>query len=119
MWNLDKIHKVGELTAAIAVVVSLLFVGYEIQENNQTQKRLTTRSLARDWSYAVSSLQESELACLWLRMWNGSADLSAREKIQIEMLNLGLPDRFVEHGDPKDLITRCGLDKEGILKSLS
>ena len=86
MWNLDKIHKVGELTAAVAVVISLLFVGYEIQENNRTQKRLTTRSLARDWSYAVESLQESELACLWLRMWNGSTDLTAQEKIQIEML---------------------------------
>ena len=86
MWNLDKIHKVGELVAAAAVVVSLLFVGYEIQQNNETQKRLTTRSLARDWSYAVESLQEPELACLWLRMWNGSTDLSAREKLQIEML---------------------------------
>ncbi len=33
MWNLDKIHKVGELIAAAAVVVSLLFVGYEVQQN--------------------------------------------------------------------------------------
>ena len=86
MWNLDKIHKVGELIAATAVVVSLLFVGYEVQQNNETQKRLTTRSLARDWSYAVESLQESELACLYLRMWNGSSDLTAGEKMQVDML---------------------------------
>ena len=58
MWNLDKIHKIGELVAASAVVLSLLFVGFEIQHNNETQKRLTTRSLARDWGYAVESLQE-------------------------------------------------------------
>jgi len=85
MWNLDKIHKIGELVAASAVVLSLLFVGFEIQQNNETQKRLTTRSLARDWGYAVESLQEPELACIWLRMWNGSSDLTARETVQIEM----------------------------------
>lgn len=67
-------------------MISLLFVGYEIQQNNKTQKRLTTRSLARDWSNAVESLQGSELACLWLRMWNESGDLTAREEMQIQML---------------------------------
>ena len=86
MWKLGKIHKVGELVAAAAVVTSLLFVGYEIQQNNETQKRLTTRSLARDWSNANESLQDSELACIWLRMWHGSGDLTATESMQIEML---------------------------------
>ena len=86
MWKLNKIHKVGELIAATAVVVSLLFVGYEVQQNNETQKRLTTRSLARDWSYAVESLQEAEMACIYLRMWTGSSDLTPRESMQVEML---------------------------------
>lgn len=86
MWNLDKIHKVGELVAATAVVLSLLFVGYEIQQNNLAQKRLTTRSLARDWSNANESLQESELACIWFRFWNGSDDLTQTERVQIGIL---------------------------------
>ncbi len=30
------------------------------------------------------------------------------------ILHLGLPDRFVEHGDPAVLLTRCGLDAQGI-----
>ncbi len=30
------------------------------------------------------------------------------------MLHLGLPDRFVEHGDPGVLLRRCGLDAAGI-----
>ena len=86
MWNLKKIHRVGELLAAVAVVVSLIFVGYKIQQYNETQKRLTTRSLARDWSNTVESLQDGELACLYLRMWTGSTDLTAREELQVEML---------------------------------
>jgi 1-deoxy-D-xylulose-5-phosphate synthase len=40
------------------------------------------------------------------------------QKILIETINLGIPDRFIEHGEPQDLIARCGLDKAGILKSL-
>ncbi|MBI5331111.1 MAG: 1-deoxy-D-xylulose-5-phosphate synthase [Betaproteobacteria bacterium] len=30
------------------------------------------------------------------------------------LLHLGLPDRFVEHGDPATLLARCGLDPAGI-----
>ncbi len=32
MWNLDSIHKIGELVAAVAVVISLLFAGLEVQQ---------------------------------------------------------------------------------------
>ncbi len=41
-----------------------------------------------------------------------------RQGIQVEILNLGLPDNFIEHGEPNDLLTRCGLDKLGILESI-
>ncbi|MFL6646806.1 MAG: 1-deoxy-D-xylulose-5-phosphate synthase, partial [Sulfurifustaceae bacterium] len=34
------------------------------------------------------------------------------------VLNLGLPDRFVEQGDPKQLLAECGLDAEGIRRSI-
>ncbi|TQV73854.1 1-deoxy-D-xylulose-5-phosphate synthase [Aliikangiella marina] len=39
-------------------------------------------------------------------------------KANVSVLNLGIPDRFIEHGDPNDLLSRCGLDKAGILKSI-
>ncbi len=38
--------------------------------------------------------------------------------IPIPILHLGLPDRFVEHGDPQTLLARCGLDAAGIEKRL-
>ncbi|HTP95630.1 MAG TPA: transketolase C-terminal domain-containing protein, partial [Burkholderiales bacterium] len=34
------------------------------------------------------------------------------------VLQLGLPDRFVEHGDPALLVGACGLDKDGIVRSV-
>jgi 1-deoxy-D-xylulose-5-phosphate synthase len=50
----------------------------------------------------------------------GSAVLEslARTGIQIPVLQLGLPDRFVEHGDPALLLKECGLDKDGLLQSV-
>jgi 1-deoxy-D-xylulose-5-phosphate synthase len=35
------------------------------------------------------------------------------------LLQLGLPDEFVEHGDYKLLMSKCGLDSEGIAKAIS
>lgn len=50
----------------------------------------------------------------------GSAinELLASEGVQVEVLNLGLPDAFVEHGTPAELLRDCGLDSEGIEASI-
>jgi 1-deoxy-D-xylulose-5-phosphate synthase len=46
------------------------------------------------------------------------AEVLAELNLQKPILHLGLPDRFVEHGDPAVLLARCGLDANGILASL-
>jgi 1-deoxy-D-xylulose-5-phosphate synthase len=38
--------------------------------------------------------------------------------MQIEMLHLGLPDAFVEHGTPAQLLADCGLDAAGIERAI-
>lgn len=50
----------------------------------------------------------------------GSAvlELLAAEGVQVPVLQLGLPDRFVEHGEPAKLLSLCGLDAAGIEKSI-
>jgi 1-deoxy-D-xylulose-5-phosphate synthase len=50
----------------------------------------------------------------------GSAvnELLAGEGVQIEVLNLGLPDAFVEHGTPAELLRDCELDAEGIERAI-
>ncbi|MBI1395052.1 MAG: 1-deoxy-D-xylulose-5-phosphate synthase [Betaproteobacteria bacterium] len=50
----------------------------------------------------------------------GSAvsEVLAARGLAHEVLNLGLPDQFVEHGDPSLLLKLCGLDAEGILRSI-
>ena len=84
MWNLDRVHKIGELVATIAVVISLVFVGIQVSQNNSIQRQQATRNLSRDWSDAVASYQDPELACLYIRLGNDRASLTAQEAGQIE-----------------------------------
>ncbi len=48
----------------------------------------------------------------------GSAVLEVLAKTNAKALLLGLPDRFVEHGDPARMLSSVGLDGAGILKSI-
>lgn len=50
----------------------------------------------------------------------GSAVLEALHAagIEVPVLTLGLPDEFVEHGDPAKLLARCGLDAAGIEQAI-
>ena len=50
----------------------------------------------------------------------GSAVLESlqRQRIGASVLQLGLPDRFIDHGDPVLQLKSCGLDKDGILAAI-
>jgi len=50
----------------------------------------------------------------------GSAVLETLQAhgLQVPVLNLGLPDRFIEHGDPVKLLSMNGLDAPGIERSI-
>jgi 1-deoxy-D-xylulose-5-phosphate synthase len=38
--------------------------------------------------------------------------------LSVPLLHLGLPDKFIEHGDPAKLLSLCGLDAAGIELSI-
>ena len=46
------------------------------------------------------------------------AEALAARGMAVPMLHLGLPDKFIDHGDPHKLLAHVGLDGEGILKSI-
>jgi len=41
-------------------------------------------------------------------------ELLAEAGEPVAVLNLGLPDAFIEHGKPAELLADCGLDADGI-----
>jgi 1-deoxy-D-xylulose-5-phosphate synthase len=46
------------------------------------------------------------------------AECLAQHGVLVPLLLLGLPDRFIEHGDPAKLLADCGLDASGIAASI-
>jgi len=60
--KLKNTVRYAEIVSAIAVVASLLFVGFEVQQSNDIEKQLATRSLVRDWSDAAAAYSDPELA---------------------------------------------------------
>jgi 1-deoxy-D-xylulose-5-phosphate synthase len=72
------------------------------------------QSLAADHDYFVT-IEDGVIAG-----GAGSACLEALTKLGIQkpLLQLGLPDEFIEHGDYQLLMTKCGLDVEGITNSM-
>ncbi|MHB1232945.1 MAG: 1-deoxy-D-xylulose-5-phosphate synthase [Burkholderiales bacterium] len=46
------------------------------------------------------------------------AEYLAKQGNTKRLLLLGLPDRFVEHGDPALLLTSCGLDAAGVVEAV-
>jgi len=50
----------------------------------------------------------------------GSAVLEslAARGVEVPVLQLGLPDHFVDHGDPALLLAECGLDAAGIARAI-
>jgi 1-deoxy-D-xylulose-5-phosphate synthase len=72
------------------------------------------QSLAADHDYFVT-IEDGAIAG-----GAGSACLEALTKLGIQkpLLQLGLPDEFIEHGDYQLLMTKCGLDVEGITNTI-
>lgn len=48
----------------------------------------------------------------------GVAELVHQNGIDADIMLLGLPDTFIDHGRPEVLLAECGLDKNGILNSI-
>ena len=72
------------------------------------------KTLAADHDYFVT-IEDGAIAG-----GAGSACLEALSNLGIHkpLLQLGLPDQFIEHGDYNLLMTHCGLDVEGINNSI-
>jgi 1-deoxy-D-xylulose-5-phosphate synthase len=46
------------------------------------------------------------------------AEMLAAEGFTVPILQLGLPDEFIDHGDPALLLANCGLDAKGVAASI-
>ncbi len=74
--------------------------------------------LVRKLAETHDALVTVEEGCLMGGAGAAVAELLAAEGIVKPLLNLGLPDQFIDHGDAAQLLAMCGLDAKGIEASI-
>lgn len=91
MWSLKKIHRVGELLAAVAVVVSLLIVAYEVQQNSEWQRQGTTQELINAYTGILTLLtQNGDLRCAYIKGISDFDSLNGSEALAVSAYLLAL-----------------------------
>ena len=91
MWSLKKTHQLGELIAAVAVVISLVFVGYEVQQNSEAQSQTATEAVVRDFVGAIRSLStNADIACIYASGVQDFESLSGSERLRLSAWLLGV-----------------------------
>lgn len=109
--NWDAIGSVAELLSAVGVIVSLLYLSYQIRVNTKTVKAEATQATYIGWSefnYEVSKHpQVTEID----RMWNPEThwdDFSEEDKVKLGFVCRSIIERFE---------AEFSLYEAGILKS--
>ena len=73
------------------------------------------REIARTHE-AIVTLEEG---CIMGGAGSAVAECLAAHGLTPQLLQLGLPDQVIEHGDPAQLLAQCGLDAAGIEQSIT
>ncbi len=83
MWSLKKTHQIGELAAAIAVVVSLVFVGLQIRDNTIATEAATYQdSVAYDMERLLNVGLNPETARVFFTFQTDPDSLNESEFLQ-------------------------------------
>jgi 1-deoxy-D-xylulose-5-phosphate synthase len=75
-------------------------------------------ALVLELARSHDSLVTVEEGCVMGGAGSAVLECLAAHGMAVPVLQLGLPDQFVEHGDPAKLLALCGLDAAGIEKSI-
>ncbi len=74
---------IAEILSAVAVVLSLIFVGFEVRQNSRTQVQTATQAALRDFTSASRLFSaNNEIACIYLRGNQDYESLSDVEKFR-------------------------------------
>jgi 1-deoxy-D-xylulose-5-phosphate synthase len=122
-WGKGEVRRQGERIAILAFG-TLLYPALQAAENlnatvaNMRYAKPLDAELVAELARTHDGLVTVEEGCL--PGGAGSAVMEALHAagLKTPVLALGLPDVFIEHGDPAKLLAMCGLDAAGIEQSI-
>jgi hypothetical protein len=94
--SLSDLASIGSLVGGVAVVVSLLFVGFQLRQNTLAVRAETSQSHAENWSQITTPITEyADFARIWRRGLDGLAALTEDERTRFVAFSSGV-FRFFE-----------------------
>ena len=87
MWSLTKTHQIGELVAAVAVVISLIFVGLQIRDNTIASQAATYQeAIAFDFNFLTNIGSNPDTARVFYAFRDDPDALTGDELLQGQAL---------------------------------
>ena len=87
---------VGEIVGAIAVVISLIYVGVQVKQNTTATRVVTTQAHVESWNHVVSVLCQSlETASTWHQGLQDLSRLEGGQRVQF-FAQLSMVNRYYE-----------------------
>jgi 1-deoxy-D-xylulose-5-phosphate synthase len=123
-WGKGEVRRRGERIAILAFG-TLLYPALEAGQrlnatvaNMRFVKPLDT-ALVEELARSHEAIVTVEEGCLMGGAGSAVMEALHAAQITVPVLSLGLPDHFIEHGDPAKLLSMLGLDADGIAKSIA
>jgi 1-deoxy-D-xylulose-5-phosphate synthase len=122
-WGKGEIRRQGERVAILAfgtllhpALAAAARIGATVADMKFIKPLDTT--LVLELARTHSAIVTVEEGCTMGGAGSAVAEALAAAGVSVPVLMLGLPDQFVEHGDPAKLLSLCGLDAAGIERSI-
>lgn len=81
--NWEMLSAIGQVVAAVGVILSLIYLAVQIREQNKERRRAGINILTAQWSELVRTAQENrEFAVLFLQGMHCFQDLDAPDKLR-------------------------------------
>lgn len=122
-WGQGEVRRQGERIAILAFG-TMLYPALAAAENlNATVANMRfikplDVALVTELARSHDAIVTVEEGCLMGGAGSAVQEALAAARIEVPVLTLGLPDEFIEHGDPAKLLSLCGLDAAGIEQSI-
>jgi 1-deoxy-D-xylulose-5-phosphate synthase len=122
-WGKGEVRRQGERIAILAFG-TMLQPALAAAENldatvvNMRFVKPLDVALVTELARSHDAIVTVEEGCLMGGAGSAVQEALAAARIEVPVLTLGLPDEFIEHGDPAKLLSLCGLDAAGIEQSI-
>jgi hypothetical protein len=94
-----------QIISTVSVIISIVYLGYQIRQNTRTMRRTAARDIVKDLSeLSKFFLEKPDLASVYLRAASGEGELSAEDSFRFQALlryvfsNYGLALTYHEDG---------------------